>query len=78
MDRPLAATDISSTSLIRPGSVKHSTSFDQRFLDLDFTRNGPTLSVDAPDRRLAPPGDYMMLLISPAGVPPVARWIHVG
>jgi hypothetical protein len=51
-----SATDISSISLIKPGSVTRSASFDQRFLDLEFTRNGQTLSVDAPATAASPPG----------------------
>jgi hypothetical protein len=74
-----SAADIDSISLIKPGSVTHSTSFDQRFLDLDFTQTGQTLSVSAPAAAThAPPGDYMMFIVNSAGVPSVASWIHVG
>lgn len=74
-----AAGDVASISLIKPGSVTHSTSFDQRFLDLDFTQSGETLQVAAPaGAALAPPGDYMLFVVNSAGVPSVASWIHVG
>jgi hypothetical protein len=74
-----SATDVSSISLIKPGSVTHSTSFDQRFLNLEFTRTGETLQVTAPTGAAhAPPGDYMMFVVNSAGVPSVASWLHVG
>ncbi|MGH2773933.1 MAG: galactose oxidase early set domain-containing protein, partial [Actinomycetota bacterium] len=74
-----SAADIASISLIKPGSVTHSTSFDQRFLDLDYTRSGETLRVDGPASAAhAPPGDYMIFIVSSTGVPSVASWVHVG
>jgi hypothetical protein len=74
-----SAEDIASISLIKPGSVTHSTSFDQRFLDLSYTHNGQTLRVSAPASAAhAPPGDYMLFVVSSAGVPSVASWVHVG
>lgn len=73
-----SAADIASISLIKPGSVTHSTSFDQRFLDLEYTRVGQTLHVSAPANAAhAPPGDYMMFIVNSAGVPSVASWVHV-
>ena len=74
-----SAEDIASISLIKPGSVTHSTSFDQRFLDLEYTRSGQTLHVKAPTSAAhAPPGDYMMFVVNSAGVPSVASWVHIG
>ncbi|MGH2702953.1 MAG: galactose oxidase-like domain-containing protein, partial [Actinomycetota bacterium] len=74
-----SAADIASVSLIKPGSVTHSTSFDQRFLDLEYTRVGQALQVSAPPSAAhAPPGDYMLFIVNSAGVPSVAKWIHVG
>ena len=74
-----SAADIASISLIKPGSVTHSTSFDQRFLDLEYTRDSQTLHVGAPaSAAQAPPGDYMMFIVNSAGVPSVASWVHVG
>ena len=74
-----SAADIASISLIKPGSVTHSTSFDQRFLDLEYTRSGETLRVRAPASAAhAPPGDYMIFIVSSTGVPSVASWVHVG
>lgn len=73
------ASSIARVALIRPGSVTHSLHQDQRHLDLSFTvTDGDTLSVTAPaDSRAAPPGDYMLFLVSSSGVPSVAAWVEV-
>jgi hypothetical protein len=72
------ASSIASVALVRPAAVTHQFDEDQRFLNLTFQQNGSALSVNAPaTANLAPPGYYMLFVLSQAGVPSVARWIRV-
>ena len=69
--------------LIRAASVTHGFDADQRYVPLtvvDSTSVGGTrLLVEAPaDSFLAPPGDYLMFVLNPSGVPAVARWVRLG
>ncbi|TWT43918.1 hypothetical protein RAS1_03200 [Phycisphaerae bacterium RAS1] len=59
-----AATAITTVRLIRPGSVTHSLNFDQRMLELSFSRVGShTLRIAAPaNGNEAPPGYYMLFI----------------
>jgi hypothetical protein len=52
---------------------------DQRYVELRFDRNGPDrLTVEAPpDRHVAPPGFYMLFLLSEGGVPSEAKFVHL-
>jgi galactose oxidase len=66
--------------LMRPGSVTHAFDSDQRSLILPmvFPQAG-TLTVTAPPNgTYAPPGYYMVFLISDLGVPSEAAWIKLG
>jgi hypothetical protein len=72
------AADIARVALIRPGSVTHSVNFDQRYVDLSFTAGGGGLTVSSPAQSaIAPPGWYMLFLVSDNGVPSVASWVKV-
>jgi hypothetical protein len=70
---------ITQVTWLRLGSVTHAFNQDQRFNNLTFSVTSPTqLKVTAPaNPNLAPPGYYMMFLINSAGVPSVARFIHL-
>jgi galactose oxidase-like protein/uncharacterized protein DUF1573/Kelch motif protein len=70
---------ITQVTWLRPGSVTHAFNQDQRFNNLIFSVTSSTqLRVTAPaNPNLAPPGYYMMFLINSAGVPSVARFIHL-
>ncbi|WP_242424050.1 galactose oxidase early set domain-containing protein [Frankia sp. EI5c] len=71
--------DIGRATLIRPSSVTHSSDSNQRSVDLTVTGTGTTISVAVPSNpNLAPPGYYMLFVQDSAGVPSVARWVHVG
>lgn len=64
--------------LVRPGSVTHSTNFDQRLVELVFEAAAGGLHVQAPSNPAeAPPGWYMLFLVSGKGVPSVARFVHL-
>lgn len=64
--------------LIRPGSATHGVHFDQRGVVLEFTSDPGDLTIAGPENaRIAPPGWYMLFLLSSDGVPSIAEWVHV-
>lgn len=73
------ASSIQRVALIRPSSTTHSLHADQRYVDLSFTAtSGTTLTVNAPGNgTAAPPGPYMLFLVSSSGVPSVASFVSV-
>jgi Domain of unknown function (DUF1929)/Secretion system C-terminal sorting domain len=74
-----AATTIKKVHLIKLGSVTHATNFDQRLVPLTFTGTPQSLTVNAPQNGyFAPPGFYMLVIVSSAGAPSVAKIIQVG
>ncbi|HVM45111.1 MAG TPA: galactose oxidase early set domain-containing protein, partial [Candidatus Thermoplasmatota archaeon] len=74
------AASVAAVHLVRLSSVTHSLNTDQRVVPLAFERAGPsTLVARVPaDAGAAPPGWYMLFLVSGEGVPSVARMVHVG
>jgi galactose oxidase len=72
------AADIARVALVRPGSVTHSMHFDQRYVDLQYTKGSGVLNATAPaNGNEAPPGWYMLFVLNSTGVPSVASWVHV-
>jgi hypothetical protein len=72
------AASITQVTLIRLGSVTHALNQNQRLKHLQFTQISGRLPATAPaNRRLAPPGHYMLFLVNSNGVPSVARIIQV-
>jgi Domain of unknown function (DUF1929) len=70
--------DIARMTLIKLSSVTHSTNFDQRFLNLSFTKTGTGLTVTAPTSgNVAPPGYYMLFALNAAGVPSVSKIVKL-
>ncbi|MGH7508786.1 MAG: galactose oxidase-like domain-containing protein [Gemmatimonadales bacterium] len=66
-------------TLVRLGSVTHGFDQNQRFLELALQRTAAGLSLKAPSTGdLAPPGDYLLFIVSDAGVPSVARMVRLG
>jgi hypothetical protein len=74
------AGSITRGTLIRLGSVTHAFNQSQVIYPLTFSATGATLlSTRGPDSgRLAPPGPYMLFLLSAKGVPSIARMVLVG
>ncbi len=71
--------DIQRVTLVSTGSVTHSFNMGQRFVELQFSASGNTLSVQAPVRASdAPPGYYLLFLVNGAGVPSVAQIVNIG
>ena len=66
--------------LIRPASATHSNDEDQRWVPLARAGGAaPSVRFVAPSGgTIAPPGDYLLFVLSPARVPSIARWITVG
>ena len=72
------AGSIGRVALIKPGVASHGVNVDQRYVDLEFTVDGGTVSATSPaDPNLAPPGWYMLFIVNSSGVPSVASWVHV-
>lgn len=72
-------SEIGSIVLIRPGAVTHSVNMEQRLVGLAIVTVAPGLVVvlSPPDANIAPPGYYMLFLVSTNGVPSVASFVHV-
>jgi len=71
------AASIDDVELIRPGSVTHGVSFDQRSVSLSFSAGTGALTAHAPaSGNVAPPGWYMVFILR-NGVPSVASWTHL-
>jgi galactose oxidase len=63
-------------TLVRLGSVTHAFDQSQRFIELSFQRTVGGLTVSAPNAgTLAPPGPYLVAILSNTGVPSIARTI---
>ncbi len=76
----LAATaGVQWLSLIRQGLTTHSFNVTQRLVDLPFVvSSASSLTATVPtERRLAPPGWYMLFATDTDGVPSVAKWVHL-
>jgi hypothetical protein len=72
------AAAIAKVSLIRLGSVTHAFNMNQRYQRLNFTRDATGLTVTAPtNRRVTPPGHYMLFILNGAGVPSVAQIVQI-
>ncbi|MFI6481681.1 galactose oxidase-like domain-containing protein [Nonomuraea sp. NPDC050663] len=66
-------------SLPRPAAVTHSSDPNQRYLDPPMTA-GAGGAVDlhvTTNPNLAPPGWYMLTVVNAAGVPSIAKWVHL-
>jgi Domain of unknown function (DUF1929) len=80
LDAEVLATELREASLIRPGATTHSNDSEQRLVDLPLTVTGSdSVSVQLPDEAtLAPPGWYLLVVVSTAGVPSEAVRVHLG
>jgi hypothetical protein len=65
-------------TLVRLGSVTHAFDQSQRFAELEFRRIAGGLAVRAPaSSAVAPPGPYLLAILTGAGVPSVGRTVYV-
>jgi hypothetical protein len=73
------ASGIARVTWVRHTAVTHAFNQNQRFNELSFGVVGATqLSVTAPSPNLAPPGHYLLFLLSSSGVPSVAAIVKLG
>jgi hypothetical protein len=65
--------------LMRPCVTTHSFDTSQRLVDLPIAAqaNGVAMVRVPANPNLAPPGWYMLFVVSLDGVPSVARWVHL-
>ncbi|MEO7165514.1 MAG: galactose oxidase-like domain-containing protein [Chthoniobacterales bacterium] len=75
---PDAAT-IGSVVLARAGSTTHAFDMEQRLIGLSFnaTASGKLTATAPPNGFIAPPGYYMLFILNQAGVPSVAKFVHL-
>lgn len=76
---PQGPANIDQVNLVRLAAVTHWFDMNQRFVPLEFGHaTNESVNVTAPaDANLAPPGYYMLFLISDAGVPSVAKYVRI-
>ena len=69
---------IAKVALIKLGTATHDGTFDQRYVLLDFKAKNGMLRVTSPvDSAHAPPGYYMMFIVTERGIPSVASMVLV-
>lgn len=73
-----SATTVSQVVLLGVGNGTHSFNAGQRRVPIAFTQAGARLVAPLPDRRLAPPGYYQLVVIDAAGVPSRGVVISLG
>ena len=69
---------ISRVTMVKTGSVTHSFDMEQRFIELEFTQSGGTVTVESPPNpNVATPGHYMLYALDANGTPSVAQMVRV-
>ena len=73
---PLAIVEV---VMLRPGAVTHGWNQSQRLVECQVTgRTATALQVLAPpDGNIAPPGYYLLFILTAARIPSVGRWIRL-
>jgi hypothetical protein len=70
---------IASAVLIAPAAVTHGNDMHQRFVRLPLIVDGDGTVATVPESRgLVPPGYYMLFVVDSAGVPSLAKFVHIG
>jgi hypothetical protein len=74
------ADDIDSVVFLRPCSMTQHTDAGQRVVRLEIRSRDPgTLTLGAPaNGNVAPPGYYMLFIVSATGVPSQAHFVRIG
>jgi hypothetical protein len=78
--RTPSSSDVVAAALVAPAATTHANDMSQRYVPLTLiNRGGGLLELKAPaNGRVAPPGYYMLFLLSSRGVPSVAKFVRVG
>jgi hypothetical protein len=76
----IAATGpaVSRAVLMAPSATTHAVEMNARHVELAVTPTGTGFTATAPVANVAPPGYYMLFVLTPDGIPSVAKWVHVG
>ena len=74
-----AAAQVSSACLIRPGATTHSSDTEQRLVDIPIrVTAADTIELHLPNApTLAPPGWYLLFVVTASRVPSEGRWVHL-
>jgi hypothetical protein len=79
LSNAVSASNISRVVLMSPGAVTHAFDMGQRAITLTFSGTGSTIQATTPlNAMVAPPGYYMLFVVSTAGVPSVATFVKLG
>jgi hypothetical protein len=85
LDDATSFADVGRVTLVRLGSVTHQFDMGQRFIDLgcmwesiDAAGQVVVEVFEPSDANIAPPGDYMLFVLSEAGVPSDGHYVKVG
>ncbi len=74
-----ASESISRVTLVRAGTATHNFNQETRFFDLRVPKKGTILNLRTPaSSKVAPPGFYLLFAWNAAGVPSMAKIIHIG
>ncbi len=72
------ASSISSVALIAPTATTHANNMTQRYVPLNFQIGSGNVTATAPQNGYwAPPGYYMLVIVSNTGVPSIASWVQI-
>ena len=69
---------VSRAVLMAPGATTHAVEMNARHIELSVTPTATGFTATAPAANAAPRGYYMLFILTPDGVPSVAKWVHVG
>lgn len=73
-----SASSISRVALIKPGVDTHDNNFDQRYVDLTYTKGSGIITATAPaSGNYAPPGYYMLVIVNTSGVPSIMPFLQL-
>jgi Galactose oxidase-like, Early set domain len=72
------AADVASVVLIRPNSVTHHTDAGHRLIKVPFTPTATGVNVGMPPTAaIAPPGYYLLFLVTAQGVPSIGAFVRI-
>ena len=70
--------DVASVALIRPNSVTHHTDAGHRYIKVLFTTTPTGVDVTVPaTAEIAPPGYYLLFLVTADGVPSIGEFVQI-
>jgi hypothetical protein len=73
-----ATESISRVTLVRAGAATHNFNQETRFFEFPIANVGNIVTLLSPSSAVAPPGFYLLFAWNAAGVPSVAKIIHIG